>query len=60
MDYETFTRTAPQRAGLPEPTVERLDDATHRTLGGRISGVEARGVLSQLPQEYRERVGPWA
>jgi uncharacterized protein (DUF2267 family) len=54
MDYETFTRTATQRAGLPEPTLERVEHATLRTLGDRISGGEARDLAAQLPKPLKE------
>jgi uncharacterized protein (DUF2267 family) len=49
MDFQTFTRTAAERAGLPEPTVERVEHATLRTLGDRISGGEAKDLAAQLP-----------
>ena len=49
MDYATFTRTAAQRAGVPEETAERLEHATLRTLADRISGGEAQDLAAQLP-----------
>jgi uncharacterized protein (DUF2267 family) len=54
MDYQTFTRTAAQRAGMPEPTVERVEHATLRTLADRISGGEARDLAAQLPGPLQE------
>jgi uncharacterized protein (DUF2267 family) len=54
MDYQTFTRTAAQRAGMPEETVERVERATLETLADRISGGEAQDLASQLPQPLKE------
>jgi uncharacterized protein (DUF2267 family) len=76
MDYATSTRTTAERAGVPAETAERIEHATLRTLADRISGSAAEDlaaplparlrdalrppVLSPLPQEYRELVGPMA
>jgi uncharacterized protein (DUF2267 family) len=54
MDYRTFTRTAADRAGLPEPTVERVEHATLQTLADRITGGEARDLAAQLPGPLKE------
>jgi uncharacterized protein (DUF2267 family) len=54
MDYKTFTRTAAERAGMPEPTAERVEHATLRTLADRISGGEAQDLASQLPGPLKE------
>jgi uncharacterized protein (DUF2267 family) len=54
MDYQTFTRTAAQRAGMPEETVERVERATLRTLADRISGGEAQDLAAQLPSPLKE------
>jgi uncharacterized protein (DUF2267 family) len=58
MDYETFTRTAAQRAGMPEETVERVEQATLRTLADRISGGEAQDLASQLPARLQDSLRP--
>src|SRR4051794_29886763 len=58
MDYETFTRTAAERAGLPVDTVERVEHATLRTLADRISGGEAQDLASQLPSRLRADLRP--
>jgi uncharacterized protein (DUF2267 family) len=58
MDYETFTRTAAQRAGMPEDTVERVERATLRTLADRISGGEAQDLASQLPARLQDSLRP--
>jgi uncharacterized protein (DUF2267 family) len=49
MDYETFTQTTAQRAGLARETAERIEHATLRTLADRISGGEAQDLAAQLP-----------
>ena len=54
MDYATFTRTAAQRAGVPEETAERLEHATLRTLADRISGGEAQDLAAQLPARLQD------
>jgi uncharacterized protein (DUF2267 family) len=54
MDYETFTRTAAERAGLPEPSVERIEHATLWTLADRITGGEARDLAARLPDEFKD------
>jgi uncharacterized protein (DUF2267 family) len=54
MDYPTFTRTAAERAGLPEPTVERVEHATLWTLADRITGGEARDLAARLPDEFKD------
>ena len=54
MDYDTFTRTAAQRAGMPEDKVERVERATLRTLADRISGGEAQDLASQLPAGLKD------
>jgi len=54
MDYKTFTRTAAQRAGLPEDTTEQLERATLETLADRISGGEAEDLAAQLPGPLKE------
>jgi uncharacterized protein (DUF2267 family) len=54
MDYQTFTRTAAERAGMPEPTAERVEHATLRTLADRISGGEAKDLAAQLPGPLKE------
>jgi uncharacterized protein (DUF2267 family) len=54
MDYETFTRTAAQRAGMAEDTMERVERATLRTLAERISGGEAQDLASQLPADLQD------
>jgi uncharacterized protein (DUF2267 family) len=58
MDYQTFTRTAAERAGLPEDTVERVERATLRTLADRITGGEADDLASQLPAGLKESLRP--
>jgi uncharacterized protein (DUF2267 family) len=58
MDYETFTRTAADRAGLPVDTVERVEHATLRTLADRISGGEAQDLASQLPSRLQADLRP--
>ena len=58
MDYETFTRTAAERAGLPVDTVERVEHATLRTLADRISGGEAQDLASQLPSRLQDDLRP--
>ena len=58
MDYETFTRTAAERAGLPVDTVERVEHATLRTLADRISGGEAQDLASQLPSRLQADLRP--
>jgi uncharacterized protein (DUF2267 family) len=58
MDYETFTKTAAQRAGMPEDTVERVERATLRTLADRISGGEAQDLASQLPARLQDSLRP--
>jgi uncharacterized protein (DUF2267 family) len=52
MDSETFVRTAPRRAGLPET---REGAAAVREA---VEPGEFANVLSQLPREHRELVGP--
>ena len=54
MDYETFTRTAAERAGLPVDTAERVAHATLRTLADRISGGEAQDLAAQLPKPLQD------
>ena len=54
MDYETFTRTAAERAGLPVDTAERVEHATLRTLADRISGGEAQDLAAQLPKPLQD------
>jgi uncharacterized protein (DUF2267 family) len=54
MDYDTFTKTAAERAGLPYEEMERLERATLRTLGDRISGGEAHDLASQLPKPLKD------
>jgi uncharacterized protein (DUF2267 family) len=49
MDHATFTRTTAERAGVPLTTVREA-----------VTPREFDDVLSQLPQEYRELVGPMA
>jgi uncharacterized protein (DUF2267 family) len=58
MDYETFTRTAAERAGLPVDTVERVEHATLRTLADRISGGEAQDLGAQLPSRLQADLLP--
>jgi uncharacterized protein (DUF2267 family) len=58
MDYKTFTRTAAERAALPEDTVERVEHATLRTLADRISGGEAQDLASQLPSRLQDDLRP--
>ncbi len=58
VDYETFTRTAAQRAGMPEDTVERVERATLRTLADRITGGEAQDLASQLPAPLEDALEP--
>ena len=58
MDYATFTRTAAQRAGVPEETAERLEHATLRTLADRISGGEAQDLAAQLPGPLQDDLRP--
>jgi uncharacterized protein (DUF2267 family) len=58
MDYETFTRTAADRAGLPVDTVERVGHAALRTLADRISGGEAQDLASQLPARLQADLRP--
>jgi uncharacterized protein (DUF2267 family) len=58
MDYETFTRTAAQRAGMPEGTVERVERATLQTLADRITGGEAQDLASQLPAPLQDSLQP--
>jgi uncharacterized protein (DUF2267 family) len=54
MDDETFTRSAAERAGLPEPTVERIEHATLSTLAARITGGEARDLAERLPDAFQD------
>jgi uncharacterized protein (DUF2267 family) len=54
MDYETFSRTAAQRAGMDEDTMERVERATLQTLAERISGGEAQDLAAQLPGELQD------
>jgi uncharacterized protein (DUF2267 family) len=58
MDYKTFTKTAAQRAGMPEDTAERVERATLRTLADRISGGEAQDLASQLPDPLKDSLRP--
>jgi uncharacterized protein (DUF2267 family) len=58
MDFETFTRTAADRAGLPADTVERVEHATLQTLADRISGGEAKDLASQLPARLQPDLRP--
>ena len=58
MDYATFTRTAAERAGVPEETAERIEHATLRTLADRISGSEAQDLAAQLPTRLRDDLRP--
>jgi uncharacterized protein (DUF2267 family) len=58
MDYKTFTKTAAQRAGMPEDTTERVERATLRTLADRITGGEAHDLASQLPTGLKESLAP--
>ena len=58
MDYETFTRTTAQRAGVPEETAERIEHATLRTLADRISGGEAEDLAAQLPGPLQDDLRP--
>ena len=58
MDYETFTRTTAQRAGMPEDKAERIEHATLRTLADRISGGEAQDLASQLPARLKDDLRP--
>jgi len=58
MDYETFTRTAADRAGLPVDTVEGVEHATLRTLADRISGGEAQDLASRLPSRLQADLRP--
>jgi uncharacterized protein (DUF2267 family) len=58
MDFETFTRTTAQRAGLPEETAERIEHATLRTLADRISGGEAQDLAAQLPRQLQDDLRP--
>jgi uncharacterized protein (DUF2267 family) len=58
LDYQTFTRTAAQRAGLPEDTTERIEQATLRALADRISGGEAQDLASQLPDRLKDALRP--
>jgi uncharacterized protein (DUF2267 family) len=58
MDYETFTRTTAQRAGMPEDKAERIEHATLRTLADRISGGEAQDLASQLPGPLKDDLRP--
>jgi uncharacterized protein (DUF2267 family) len=54
MDYRTFTRTAADRAGMPEDKVEQVEHATLQTLAERISGGEAGDLAAQLPQPLKD------
>jgi uncharacterized protein (DUF2267 family) len=58
MDYKTFTKTAAERAGMPEDTAERVERATLRTLADRISGGEAQDLASQLPDPLKDSLRP--
>jgi uncharacterized protein (DUF2267 family) len=58
MDYETFTKNAAQRAGMPEDMAERVERATLRTLADRISGGEAQDLASQLPRDLQDALQP--
>jgi uncharacterized protein (DUF2267 family) len=58
MDYETFTRTTAERAGLPEETAERIEHATLQTLADRISGGEAEDLAAQLPGPLKDDLQP--
>jgi uncharacterized protein (DUF2267 family) len=58
MDYETFTRAAAERAGLPVDTVERVEHATLRTLADRISGGEAQDLAAPLPSRLQADLRP--
>ena len=54
MDYQTFTRTAAERAGLPVDTAAPVEPATRQTLADRISGGEAQDLAAQLPQPLQD------
>jgi uncharacterized protein (DUF2267 family) len=54
MDYQTFIRTAADRAGLPMDVAERVAHATLQTLADRISGGEARDLAAQLPKPLQD------
>lgn len=58
MDYETFTQTTADRAGLPRDVAERIEHATLRTLADRISGGEAHDLASQLPTRLQADLRP--
>src|SRR3954470_20136695 len=58
MDYETFTRTTAERAGLPQDTAERIEHAALRTLADRISGGEAQDLAAQLPTRLQDDLRP--
>jgi uncharacterized protein (DUF2267 family) len=58
VDYETFTRTTAQRAGMPEDKAEQVERATLRTLADRITGGEAQDLASQLPARLKDALRP--
>src|SRR3954452_13923739 len=58
VDYETFTRTTAQRAGMPEDKAEQVERATLRTLADRITGGEAQDLASQLPARLQDALRP--
>jgi uncharacterized protein (DUF2267 family) len=56
MDYDTFTRTAAERAGMTSDAMDLIERATLQTLAERISGGEARDLASQLPKPLQQEL----
>jgi uncharacterized protein (DUF2267 family) len=56
MDYESFTLTAAERAGVTSDAMDLIERATLQTLAERISGGEARDLASQLPKPLQEEL----
>jgi uncharacterized protein (DUF2267 family) len=55
MDHEQFLVAVQRLAGVDGAAAERVTRAVLQTLGERISAVQARDLVAQLPAE----LGPW-
>jgi uncharacterized protein (DUF2267 family) len=56
MDYESFTLTAAERAGMTSDAMDLIERATLQTLAERISGGETRDLASQLPKPLQQEL----
>jgi uncharacterized protein (DUF2267 family) len=56
MDYDTFTRTAAERAGMTSDAMDLIERATLQTLAERITGGEAHDLASQLPKPLQQEL----